>query len=895
MMSIVSCIFIVLTLPSIELTSNLRSHPCLDFDTNYNRWKDNGINQVLPAAASVASLSSLGLIRDRMMKRQPKESEERKEMEERRQRTTRDALSAAAGLSTFAAISTTNLPSERGFGASRASSTISLNSASTQSPFHDDIRFRFNDGIANAATTEGYSFGGDDTYEGNANPWTEAYDYSTADTSNIPQLDESAVASTSSFIASSGEYQLGQASTAVDSSSFIIASEFSRGTSGIYDTKLYPKERAYSSIESGFSPPLKESGSRKGRSFMFGGISLRSLKSKFDSMVKEKPSEPEQTVEKAKQADKTAPVKSAKAEAVPKVEMNVLPGPPQPQTQIEPEISAVPEKIPLSKDNLSPAQPTIKPMAPSIPDKILLSPDGNIPKQQSPPKLKPEAEVILEKMEPLINTPLPSLPSTPPNIWDEEDSNPYNRQGSEFFDGVLRTIDTSRIKSPEGFYKGLAGGTLSALAAKGFQGGPKRRKQIIGSSPDAAGIQFGEPPQPPSSPNNIDTNQPYAFRSSSIETTSSQQSKFEIKTPTSYASSTTQAKSGEARVSVSIESSLESGSSVQFSASSTSQVASFTETPKAAPSYSANAIDTKATSTNVSYLDSLRTTSSTSGAGLQSYLGGLSGASPIDSTYNMGVSMDQFSSSLDSISQDLDTISNGDMDFESIDSVYKDLNSASKDISSVSDVLFAQESYTDGGVNTSPSTNHYGSYLDSILNDEASTCYGQGLTSYLDGLPVSNEVSRSGSSRGFTSYLTGLTSASSLTFDLPQDEITESIEVAPSFNEPQATDTSTSYQGSYLDSISRGSVTIQGQGLSSYLSELSTSTPLRFDIPEPNNYDSMDALEMPKMSVPPDSIEINSSNPASYNNPTSEITTYNGGRPRRVRVSVDSSVEVNRM
>jgi hypothetical protein len=832
---------------------------------------------VLPAAASVASLSSLGLIRDRMMKRQPKTREERKEMEGRRQRSTRNALSTAAGLSTFAAVSTTNLPSERGFDTGRSLNTISFTSSSTQSPAHDDVRFGFNDGIANAATTDGYSYQIDTTHEGNVNSWAQTHDFPITNTRNMLQLDENAVASSSSFIASSGEYVDETSNSAMGSSSFTIASEFSRGTYGIYDTKSYPKERTYSSVESGFSPPLKESGSRKSRSFMFGGVSLRSLKTKFDSIVKEKPSELERTAEKAKQADKSTPVKSVKVDVVPKVERTLTPGPPQPERKIEPENSVVPDKIPLSKDEFVPSQPTTKPPAQSIPDKILLSPDVIIPKQPPPLETKPEPQVILEKTEPLDIKATPFSSVIPPNSWDTENNNAYSRQVSGFFDEVSKTIHTSQIKSPEGFYKGLAGGTLSALVAKGFQGGSKRQKQVIGAFPNAASIQYGgQPPQPQPSPNNIDTNQPYAFRSSSAETKSSQQSKFEIKTPTSYASSTTQAKSGEARVSVSVESRLENGASVQFSASSNSERVSFSETPKAAPSYSANAIDTKATSTNISYLDSLRATSSTSGVGLQSYLGGLSGASPIDSSYNMGLSMDQFSSSLDSISQDLEAISNDDMDFESIDSVYKDLNCASKDISSVSDVLLAQETYNESGLSTSPSTNQYGSYLDSISNDKATIYYGQGLTSYLDGLPVSNDLSATGSGRGFTSYLTGLASTTSLsTADISQDT-NESIEVAPLFTEPQVTNTndygaSTSYQGSYLDSISTGSVAVQsGQGLTSYLSDLSMSAPLVFDIPQP---------EAPT---------------APSNKPAAEVTTFTGGRPRRVRVFVDLSVDVRR-
>jgi hypothetical protein len=879
----------------------------IDFDAT-DHWEETGMNQVIPAAASLASLSSLGLLREKMMKRQPKTEEEwaqqdmmrnqrLQKREEHTRRGARNAWSAAAGLSTFAAVSTTQLPSARGFNTNLESTTSSLTAArSNENVLSDNHNFGFNGGATNAAT-EDYGFESELSLH----------------TSETFVNDE---------FTSQYDGHLEEGNFAVDSSSFTIASEFSRGSYGIYDTKAPLKETTYSNVNSGFSAPLKESAPRKNPSFMFGGVSLRSLKSKFDSIVKEKTSEPEQKVEKVQQAppDKPAPIKSVKVESPPKVKIKpvdkpapVFPSPSQPETSTN-----IPEKIPLARDELSPVKPIVKPQTSSIPDKIQLSPDNVVPKQQTaptepkviierdepskppalsqpptavvPPKISDMKAAILDKVDSIKPPPLPAIPKPTTNT---ENRQTYSSEVSEFFDDITDMIPTSAIQSPDGFYKGLGGGTFAALVAKGLQGSTKRRKTIGASPKEVAKASYqngGLPPRTSSSQNNIATNQPYAFRSSSADTASVQQSNFEIKTPTSYASSTTQATSGEARVSVAIESTLEEGSSVQFSTSTSSGGVSFSEQP---PSYSKNAINTQITDNSGSYLDSLQsapTTVSSKGIGLQSYLGGLSNTPPTTSnTYCIGTSMDRFSSSLDSISQDLDSMNGVDMDFDSIDSVYKDLKYASQEISSVSETLSAQESHNGNTDNA-----QIGSYLDSISDETAALYCGQGLTSYLDDLGISQDSAIVRSGQGLTSYLDDLSSASSLQCDLHEQASYAYVDPAPAFSaDPVPSsyehyDSSTPNQGSYLDSISQGMVMAQpGQGLTSYLSDLSAAAPLEFDIPKQSNQ-AIESVQDPAASsslrYPDQSV---SSNPV-------EIMTNNSGRPRRVRVFVDASVNVSR-
>jgi hypothetical protein len=109
-------------------------------------------------------------------------------------------------------------------------------------------------------------------------------------------------------------------------------------------------------------------------------------------------------------------------------------------------------------------------------------------------------------------------------------------------------------------------------------------------------------------------------------------------------------------------------------------------------------------------------------------------------------------------------------------------------------------------------------------------------------------------------------------FDLPEQESAESS--------ARATPNTFSYegnQGSYLESISLNTAAISGQGFTSYLSELSTAAP--FDIPVQESGTPIGISER---------IRVTSKTPVS------DIITKNSARPRRIRVYVDASVNVNK-
>lgn len=708
-------------------------------DTNNGSWDGSKINPVVPVAASLAGLSSLGLLRDGMMKRQPKEEEawndlQSRHREEHRRKGTHKALSAAAGLSTFAAIGSTTdvsaLPSEQGFDMNQASGASSFftTAGSSQKLFAESTRNY--DGIANIATTEVYN---------TKNP---PEDYST--------------------------YQ--QTMNSLPSSSSLLSSEFSRGTNGIYDnddTKVYPRERSNPNVKSGFAPPIKESSSRKG-SFMFGGVSLRSLKSKFDS-------DSEQNNLKAVSS--------------------TTPQSPSP-LKISPDASIIPEKIPLSNDDFPSAKPASSQVT-SIPDVIQLSPESSNTKRAL-------EENQIEQQEPRKAVSVVKQSKTSriedPTKQYHQDSTTFPTDSSE--DSI--TFPVSPIQTPDAFYKGLAGGTLAAAISKELHN--RNRKRVIGAKPK----KF-MPSQ--SAQNRIDADRPYAFRSSSANMAERQQSDFEVQTKFSSASSYTQTKPGGARISVAVESTPTNGSSVKFSASSNSIVgASFSEKARYPKSYREDSVDALVEG---SYLGSLSGESSTSGVGMQSYLEGLSSLSMRSSydNYSIGNSMEQCESSLDSISQSLNCMPVTDMDFDTFDTVYKDLQSATDDIALVSETLNTQPRYT---------TN--------LSSEGAVGTYSKGC-----------------------------------------DEL------------------STSSQGSYLETISQNSASVScGQGLTSYLSDLSSMGPLTFDIPHQGSY-SAPIMETEHNSISPELISVIDSKPAS------EISGKSGGRPRRVHVFVESSVDVSRM
>ena len=487
----------------------------IDLDIK-NKWGDSGTNNAIPAAASIAGLSSLGLLRDRMMKRHPKEQEawmqqedkrnhHIREAEERRRRGTRNAWSTAAGLGAYAVVSTTNLRtvSERTFDLNRDSGESSYTSTrSTQSPFTDSCRsspFQFDGAVANAATIDDYGFdSGFSTTFGSKgeglvssnNVWQEG-EYTSIDTQNNDLLNNNEVfTSSSSFIASSERSD----DSAAASSSFDIASEFSRGSYGIYDSKAYPKGQLYSEVSSGFSAPLKEVTPRKGRGFMFGGVTIKNLKSKIEStFAKEKLIEPEQKVQKEKQVsvDKPDPVKSVKMDTLPKVDNKPViehipssPPPQQLQPETKPELSVIPDKIPMGKDDLSPPKSNGITRSTSLPDRIQMSSDNIITQKQSPPQTLSEPKVILEKID--MKPPLPATTVVPSKTSNIEDNALYTPTTSidqkKIVEKVSDVFPSSHIYSPEGFYTGLGAGAAVATVAKGFQGINKRKK-IIGASP----------------------------------------------------------------------------------------------------------------------------------------------------------------------------------------------------------------------------------------------------------------------------------------------------------------------------------------------------------------------------------------------------------------------------
>ena len=800
-----------------------------DFDANRRPEQTTSRKDAVSASASLAGISTLGLVRERMMRRHPKEQEEWMHAEERRRRGARSALSTAAGLSTFAAVSSINLPlqSERESGVYRPILPSSYTEASlNQNPLQN---FGLNSQIANAVTSDEY--------------YTESVSNSEAYNKFI-EHEHNAVASTSGA---------GMQDIATGSTSIVTASEFSRGTFGIYDTKTYPKERVYSSVNSGFSPPLKESAPIKSRNFMFGGISLRNLKSKF-TFAKEAPNELNMQKENQNLPAKTESISDE--EIVTKKSTNFIAPvvPPLLQPDAISETSVIPDKIPLSLDDLPPVQRNANPQTSTIPDKIQLGPDASIEARKqtfsvSKPALK-EAEKDVTNLSPQDTT------MKAPNIHPNKDSTIPR--------WIFGDVSTTFQATPNGFYKTIATGSLAAAAARGFQGSSKR-KRVIGASPqDVSFVASSAYDLNPRSysvpPTSIETDKPFAYRSFNTDNkSSSQQSKFEIQTSSSHASSASETQPGKARVSLSMESTLTNDSSVAFTASSSSSGGvSFREkSATGVPSYRENAIDTTALGCGESYLDSLsrRVPSSRSspGTGLQSYLEDIS-SRPMeinDYTSIIGNSMEQCGSSLDSVTQSLDSISieaiTPDMDF---DSVYKDLNSATKDISSASAVLM-QESFSGSVKNfNSPSNNELSVSSPASLSQETSHMQpGKGLATYLD----------------------DLASSSSLESDLMENDTSETSTYP-------VTDT----RGSYLDSISQRTVAVcSGQGLASYQSQLSAAAPLSFNIP---------TSESKPRSISSKSIHV--TNPAG--DLVSEVIASSSRKARRVRVFVDSSVRVSR-
>ena len=790
-----------------------------------------------------------------MMRRHPKEQEERmhqRDVEERRRRGTRNAWSTAAGLGTFAAVGSTNLPlsSERGFDISRPTPASSYTEARFNE-IHFAERFGLNNQIANAVTSDEY-------YDEFVNKPGAQNEFTKHDTS--------AVTSTSSFIASSGA---GIQDIATASSSIETASEFSRGTFGIYDAKVYPKERTYSSVNSGFSPPLKESTPTKSRSFMFGGVSLRNFKSKL-TFAKDPPKDP-----KVKEKIHIIPINPASVNNEKKIVMKeptnlIAPlAPPLLQPDTISDTSDIPDKIPLSQDDMPQVQHKTNPQASSFPERIYLSPDVNTEtKKQSFPDTKPAPKVAAENKATNL---------TPQTTTTKASPVQYNRDptmGRSIFDD----ISTAFPATPNGFYKTIATGTLAATVAKGFAGA--KRKRVIGASPQ--GVNFVSPAadlqsRPYSVPqNSVETDQPFASRSFSTDKSSLQQSKFEIKTSSSYASSTSETKPGETRVSLAIESTLKNGSSVALTASSSSSGGvSFHERSETVSSYRESAIDTTALGYGGSYLDSLSRASSAqpaSGGGLQSYLEDISNISMENNDYtytsSIGHSMEQCGSSLDSVTRSLDSMSveaiTPDMDF---DSVYKDLSSATNDISSAA--LLMQDSFAGDGRN-----------FNSLSNTQS-----------LDSCTSSNfqETSLIQPGRGLTSYLDNLVSSSSLGRDLTQNDTFEATTYPESHTSATSVEDYGSSQGSYLESISQSTATVcSGQGMTSYQSQLSAAAPLSFDIPQQFNVPGVADSE--PRSTSPESIRV----PNYGGDLVSEVIATTSKKARRVRVYVDSSVHVSR-
>jgi hypothetical protein len=228
--------------------------------------------------------------------------------------------------------------------------------------------------------------------------------------------------------------------------------------------------------------------------------------------------------------------------------------------------------------------------------------------------------------------------------------------------------------------------------------------------------------------------------------------------------------------------------------------------------------------------------------------------------------MDSFESSLDNISQDLEHMSK-DLDSitpdisSDLDSILSDLGSVTQDISSASAALLACGSEREENKNCLSSVTHFESYLDSLSQDTASVFSGQGLSSYLK----------------------DLTSASALSFDLPEQGSTDDFETAPSLSFGEYYDVDTTPKlGSYLDSISKGdSTVICGKGLTSYVSELSSAPPLAFGLPGQESFNS------PVVPVAKSVI-------SSYTKPVLDFTTLENRKPRKVRVFVEHSVNIQK-
>lgn len=728
------------------------------------------------------------------------------------------------------------------------------------------------------------------------------------------QLDDlpvdSAVASSSTFVASADKNNAESAtrmeapiarnprgtqngvmseSSAATSSTSTIASEFSRGTYGIYDSQVYTKESPSNVYSGGFSPPLKELTPRKSRSFMLGGVSLRDLKSRFDARDQKR--DPDPILQKDNQAPREAasPFKGlTRGELGPSVAPTISSFPskredvdetsvqartqsstdrmstpktsPATEPKASPELSVVPENIQLTRDDLLPMESSAETKT-VIPDRIQLSTDVDA----SPQTLLPPQQNVY-----------PEIPSSPPPLSESVVKNMYTRGTSfEITDENKESSgDLSKASRQNTFYGGIGAGTFAAAVAKAFDDDTKKTRREISSSTSAE--TDGLLPRPTTvARDNINSDQPFAFRAKSQ---TNQESRFEMKTPITYASSESeQMKTGQERLSVAVDSTLEVRSSLRFATNNGSA---------GDPAYNElYLIDTKAvevssvqeTDGKTSYLDSLRRASPTlptSRIGMRSYLDELSNASPFFRTPpieahgdDVGSSLDSCVSSLDNISQDLEHLSK-DLKFitpdisSDLDSISSDLDSVTQDISSASAALLACGSQREESKNCLSSVTHFESYLDSLSQDDTSSvCSGQGLSSYLN----------------------DLASASALSFDLPEQRRTNDVETSPSLSFGEYYDLDTTPKlGSYLDSISKGDSTVLcGKGLTSYVSELSSAPPLAFDLP------GQESSNSPVVPV------VNSVM-SSYTKPILDFTTMENTRPRKVRVFVEHSVNIQK-
>ncbi|KAL3800832.1 hypothetical protein HJC23_001669 [Cyclotella cryptica] len=980
-----------------------------DFDTNKGAWVRSSMQNVLPTAASIAGLSSLGLLRDRMMKRHPKEQEawmernskhnqQLREIDERRKRSNRSALSTAAGLGAFAVtVGTTHLPPVRPDGdfetINRASTESSRTSAGSPQNILAEVRrasqIGLNGGVANAATTldeygdlsrakvysaeavqssgfilpnyetnpreesltqpltavnDGYGAANrypDQLYESNSvksvsiieetsmkrpsfTVWNKKLldeekremlennaatsftatiasiegnkmePSTTTDLAKGPsftvwkqqlldqQLDDlpfgSSVASSSTFVASADRSNAQSASriemqttskpldtkngvmfgsSAAASSTSIIASEFSRGANGIYESQSYTKEAPSRVYSGGFSPPLKELKPRTSRNFMLGGVPFRDLKSMFDAREQTSESDPKRVNQAPRET--AVPVKrltsgnlrSSVAPAIlsipreggnsdetlnpsrtqsstdsiskPKIS-------PATQSKASPELSIIPEKIPLTRDDLLPSEPSD--IKSHIPERIQMRSDSDAPQALLPPQQNAEPKISVKSL---------NVRGTSFEITDEEK------------DVSLSTDYPNKVSSQNTFYQGIAAGTFAAAVAKAFRKDSESRE--ISSS--TAGETNGFPPPPSSVPQeNIITDKPFVFKSFRAESQMKRESRFEIKTPsTSVSSKSVKMKAGEERISVGMDSTIEIGSSLGFTAGSDSSGAfSFREVTDDVPSYNEiYAINSKAVvDDKTSYLDSLSRalpTPPTSGMGIKSYLDELSNVPPLllrtpslePHDDNVGNSINLCGSSLDNISQDLKIMSKyldsitPDISSD-LDSISSDLDSVTQDISTASAALFACSRQQEESKNYLSNVSHFESYLDS-LSQETKT--------------------RLSSTDGFEK-------APSLSF--------EEYDLQDSTTKPR----------SYLDSISKGDPTLlRGKGLTSYVSELSSAPPLAFDLT------TQESLSPP---VPP----VLHSSISSYTKPASDFNAIDYRRPRRVRVFVEHSVDLNK-